>query len=407
MPSVIIAHDLSPADTATLTRDLVLGIITGAGGPTSHTAIIAAQLGIPAVVQAAGVLSAAPGRVGLDGSTGTVITDPTPEVAESLVARDRARLELQADGVGPGATSDGHPVQVLANIGTLDDALLASRADVEGVGLFRTEFLFPDRDQPPSVAEQTEAYTRVFDAFAGRKVVVRTLDAGADKPLAFANLGEEANPALGVRGLRLHRELRHLLDDQLEALAAAQYSTSADVWVMAPMVATPSEASWFAALGRAAGLPTVGTMIEIPAAALRSGQVLADCDFASIGTNDLSQYLFAADRMDGRLAPLLSGWQPALWSTIRACVSGADGKPVGICGEIAGDPLLALVVTGAGVSSLSMATARTGLVRTALHRHDFATCRAMLQAVLESASPEEARSAVMALVDSDLAAVLA
>ena len=405
-PRVIIAQDLAPADTATLDPELVLGIITEGGGVTSHTAILAAQLGIPAVVQAAGILAAAPQTVGLDGSSGEVFVNPDAGTASRLEERNHLRLSLQELAGGPGATKDGHRIQILANIGTVDDALRAAKADVEGSGLFRSEFLFLDRPDAPSVDEQTETYTKVFQAFGSRKVVIRTLDAGADKPLAFADLGKEENPALGVRGLRLQRVREDLLDDQLTAIARAAEATGAVAWVMAPMVATAEEAKWFTGKCRAAGLPTAGTMVEVPAAALRSKHVMAECDFASIGTNDLSQYTFAADRMEGRLAGLLTGWQPALWELIVATVEGADGKPVGICGEVGGDPLLALVAAGAGISSLSMATGKVGVVKAALAKHDLATCKAMLDAVLDAVSPEEAKAAVLELVDQEIAAIL-
>ena len=406
-PSVLVALDLAPADTATLDPEMVLGIVTEAGGVTSHTAIHAAQLGIPAVVQAAGVMVARPAVVGLEGTSGEVVLEPSDDGAAALVQRNERRLALQEMASGPGVTEDGHPVQLLANIGTVDDALRAAKADVEGSGLFRSEFLFLDRADAPSVEEQTATYTQVFAAFGSRKVVVRTLDAGADKPLAFADWGEEEHPALGVRGLRLQRARTDLLDAQLTALARARGATGADVWVMAPMVATAEESAWFTERCREAGLPKAGTMVEVPAAAVRSADVLAACDFASIGTNDLSQYLFAADRMDGRLAALLNGWQPALWELIVATVRGAGDKPVGICGEVGGDPLLALVAAGAGITSLSMAVGKVGGVKAALARHDLATCQAMLAAVLASSSPESARAAVLALVDEEIRDLLA
>lgn len=404
-PSVIVARDLAPADTAGLDPSRVLGIVTEAGGVTSHTAILAAQLGIPAVVSAGGITQAEPATVALDGSTGEVIVDPDEATAAQLAGRGERLAALEALGSGPGRTKDGRGVQVLANIGTADDARAAAAADVEGSGLFRTEFLFLDRPDAPSVDEQTETYRAVFEAFAGRKVVVRTLDAGADKPLKFADLGEEENPALGVRGLRLQRERDDLLTAQLTALSRAAEASGADVWVMAPMVATAEESAWFVERCRAAGLATVGTMVEVPATAVRASRVLAPCDFASIGTNDLSQYLFAADRMDGRLAGLLSGWQPALWELIVATVRGAGEKPVGICGEVGGDPLLALVAVGAGVASLSMAPRKAPLVKAMLASHTVAACEEMLQAVLDADSPTEARERVLGIVEGDVASL--
>jgi phosphotransferase system enzyme I (PtsI) len=298
-------------------------------------------------------------------------------------------------------TSDGHPVALLANIGTAQDAESAGVLDVEGVGLFRTEFLFLGQERAPSLEEQVTVYTRVFEAFGSRRVVVRTLDAGADKPLAFADLGPEDNPALGRRGLRLSAERPELLDTQLTALATAARATGADVRVMAPMVATAEESAWFARRVREHGLPVVGVMIEVPAAALRARHVLAEVDFASIGTNDLAQYTLAADRMQGELATLLDPWQPAVLDLVAAaCDGGRDkGKPIGVCGEAAADPLLALVLTGLGVSSLSMAPTRVPAVRAALRMHDLSTCTAMAAAARAARSPQDARDAVLALAN--------
>ncbi|MCL1841030.1 MAG: PEP-utilizing enzyme, partial [Propionibacteriaceae bacterium] len=339
-PSILVATDLAPADTALLDPALCLALVTTQGGPTSHTAILAAQLGIPAVVQAAGLDVATGTVLALDGGSGQVVVAPSPAEQDEFRARQARRTAALADSSAPGATKDGHRVELLANIGTLADAEAAARQAVEGVGLFRTEFLFLDRDDAPTVAEQTEIYTGVLRAFGNRHVVIRTLDAGADKPLAFADLGPEANPALGRRGLRLGRVREDILDAQLEALAAAQQATGADLWVMAPMVGTVEETRWFTQRAKAAGIGRAGVMIEIPAAALRSRQVLAVADFASLGTNDLQQYTMAADRLQGDLATLLNPWQPAVLDVIAAACQGAseNGKPIGVCGESGGDP---------------------------------------------------------------------
>ena len=233
-------------------------------------------------------------------------------------------------------------------------------------------------------------------------MVVRTLDAGADKPLSFADLGEEENPALGRRGLRLSQAREDLLTDQLEALAAAgQAVPDAELWVMAPMVATVEEANWFAERARAAGLAKVGVMVETPAAAIRARQVLEEVDFASSGTNDLSQYTMAADRMQGELAELLSPWQPAVLSMIRETCRGgeATGKPIGVCGEAGGDPLMALVLVGLGVKSLSMAPGKVRAVRAALRLHDFDTCRQMANFAVDARTAAGAREAVFNLAD--------
>jgi phosphotransferase system enzyme I (PtsI) len=405
-PCVIVAHDLAPAETSRLQRNLVLAIVTESGGPTSHTAILAAQMGIPAVVQLPRAVSLPAGTVlAVDGTTGEVFVNPDPATQADLVTRSERRARALGAASGPGTTSDGHPVALLANIGTAADAERAGKLDVEGVGLFRTEFLFLERETAPTVDEQVDVYTRVFEAFGRRRVVVRTLDAGADKPLAFADLGPEENPALGRRGLRLSAERPELLDTQLTALAAAASGTSADVRVMAPMVATPEEAAWFARRVREHGLGTVGVMIEVPAAALRSRHVLAEVDFASIGTNDLAQYTLAADRMQGELATLLDPWQPAVLDLVAAaCDGGRDtGKPIGVCGEAAADPLLALVLTGLGVSSLSMAATRVPAVRAALRMHDLRTCTAMAAAARASRSPQDAREAALGMADKLIA----
>ena len=401
-PSVLAAVDLAPAETATLSVETCLGIITSAGGPTSHTAILAAQLGIPAIVQAAGILDVPFGTtVALDGGVGEIIVDPSEAEQQALADRKARRERALAAGSGKGMTRDGHPVQLLANIGTVGDAHKAAGQDVEGAGLFRSEFLFLDRDTAPTVEEQTATYTEILEAFGDRKVVVRTLDAGADKPLAFADLGHEENPALGRRGIRLGAVRLDLLEDQLQALANAQKATGGKLWVMAPMIATRQEARWFAEKVRAVGLPKVGVMIEVPAAALRSFDVLSEVDFASLGTNDLGQYTMAADRMQGELAELLNPWQPALLDVIYyACDGGAKtGHPVGVCGESGGDPLMALVLTGLGVTSLSMAPSKVRAVRTALALHDYAQCQQMAAAARASVGPKEARDVVISMAD--------
>lgn len=401
-PSVLAAVDLAPAETATLSVETCLGIITSAGGPTSHTAILAAQLGIPAIVQANGILDVAEGTVvALDGGVGEIIVNPSEAEQAALADRKARREKALAAGSGKGMTKDGHPVQLLANIGTADDARKAAAQDVEGSGLFRSEFLFLDRDTAPTVEEQTATYTEILEAFGDRKVVVRTLDAGADKPLAFADLGHEENPALGRRGIRLGAVRTDLLDDQLQALANAYKATGGQLWVMAPMIATRQEARWFAEKVRAVGLPKVGVMIEVPAAALRSFDVLSEVDFASLGTNDLGQYTMAADRMQGELAELLNPWQPALLDVIYyACDGGAKtGHPVGVCGESGGDPLMALVLAGLGVSSLSMAPSKVRAVRTALALHDLTQCQQMAAAARASAGPKEARDVVISMAD--------
>jgi phosphoenolpyruvate-protein phosphotransferase (PTS system enzyme I) len=396
-PFVLVALDLAPADTATLDAERVRAIITEEGGPTSHTAILAKSLGIPAVVTVHGATGITEGETVLvDGTEGTVAVAPEEATVTEALEAEQAKLAALEAVSGPGRTADGHPVQLLVNIAGDKDLGPAAAADSEGVGLFRTEFLFLDRPNAPTLEEQQAVYQRVFDAFEGRKVVVRTLDAGADKPLEFVTVPDEPNPALGVRGLRTSRRHPELLEDQLTAVAGAAAASKAQVWVMAPMVSTKSEAAAFAEQVRGHGLSSGGVMVEVPAAAIRARHVAQACDFMSIGTNDLSQYTYAADRMAGELADLLDAWQPALLELVRLTAEAgkAHGKPVGVCGEAASDPLLALVFVGLGVTSLSMAPVSIPGVRAALAAHTLAECRGLATLALDAEDGREARAAV-------------
>lgn len=403
-PSVVVAQDLAPADTAALDLTMVLAIVTEQGGPTGHTAIIARQLGLPCVVQAAGVSELADGViVAVDAAAGIVTVDPGDDLRREFARRGRLEQSFASD-VAPGASSDGTPVGLLANIGTAADAAKLTDSPVEGVGLFRTEVLFLDRVTAPTVEEQSGVYAEVLRALAGRKVVVRTLDAGADKPLAFAHQSDESNPALGVRGYRLVRTMPELLDTQLEALARAQHETGIKAWVMAPMIATPAEARDFATAARAKGLTMVGVMVEIPAAALRAREILAEVDFVSLGTNDLAQYTMATDRTLGELGDLLDPWQPAVLDLIAATAqAGLDlGKPVGVCGESASDPLLALVLAGFGATTLSMSASAVPAVRFSLRRHSTRQQQDIAAAARAAGSAPGARAAALALVDDEV-----
>jgi len=371
-PYVLVAEDLSPADTAGLGPD-VLALVTEKGGPTSHTAILARGRGLPAVVACAGITALADGTsLSVDGTSGEIGVGVSEEEAGRILDGERTERARLAASSGPGRTADGHPVKLLLNIGSAADL----RPGAEGVGLFRTEFLFLDRKRAPSFEEQVAAYTEVLAAGAGT-VVVRTLDAGTDKPLPFLGLPPEHNPALGIRGLRVDRLLPDVLDTQLDAIAEAARASGAEAWVMAPMVTTPGEAAGFARRARARGITRVGVMVEVPAAALRADRLLQEVDFLSIGTNDLSQYTFAADRQHPGLADLLDPAQPALLRLVGMCAEAgrAAGKPVGVCGEAAGDPLLAPVLAGLGVTSLSMAPVCVPAVRDALSHLTLQECR--------------------------------
>ena len=397
VPSVLVAEDLAPADTAGLDAARVVALVTEKGGPTSHTAIIARQLGIPCVVATAGVTRLRTGTpVLVDGSTGEVETEPDPAAAQQRVEAAARSREALASWVGPGATSDGTRVKILANVADGDSARAAAGAPVEGVGLFRTELCFLNRKDEPTVEEQAEVYAEVLSAFgSGRTVVIRTLDAGSDKPIAFATRMGEENPALGVRGLRLAFGNPGLLERQLAAIAAAAERTATSPWVMAPMVATVAEARDFAAQVHEHGL-SAGVMVEVPSAALQAHRMLEHVDFLSIGTNDLTQYTMAADRMAGDLAHLTDAWQPAVLAlvAITAEAGRQAGKPVGVCGEAAADPVLAPALVGMGVTSLSMATAAVRSVGAALGTASMDMCEQAAEAALAQADPMAAREAV-------------
>ncbi|KFZ83556.1 phosphoenolpyruvate-protein phosphotransferase [Amycolatopsis sp. MJM2582] len=388
-PSVLVARDLAPADTAGLDPDKVLALVTEEGGPTSHTAILARALGIPAVVAVRGLLALDAQALAVDGDTGVVeVADPNAEV---VTAAKTGAIEWD----GTGATSDGHRVKVLGNVGSATDAQAAAEAGAEGVGLFRTEFCYLDASSEPSVEEQRKAYTAVLTPFRGKPVIVRTLDAGADKPLAFLEPEDEPNPALGVRGLRVAFDRPEILDRQLDAIAGAAQDSGADVSVMAPMVATAAEAAWFAERVRAAGIARAGVMIEIPAAALTAREILDAVDFVSVGTNDLAQYTFAADRQLGAVAKLNDPWQPGLLRLLKVIGQAAKdtGKPAGVCGEAAADPRLALVLAGLGLTSLSMNAPAVRAVGASLAATTLAECEALADAALATSDPVAARQA--------------
>ena len=399
-PFVLVAEDLAPADAAILDTSLVRALITSGGGPQSHTAIIARSLGLPAVVAARGVQALQDGVVVyVDGTAGTIRTDPGRAEQDAAEAFATAAAGSEAFD-GTGTTADGHQVPLLANVGGAKDAAAAAAAGAQGVGLLRTEFCFLGRDSEPSVEEQVLAYRSVFAAFPGKKVIVRTLDAGADKPLPFLTDSTEPNPALGVRGYRTDATSPGVLKRQLQAIAEAAGDSTAEVWVMAPMISTAQEAAAFAGQCAEAGLATSGVMMEVPSAALSSEAILREVSFGSLGTNDLTQYTMAADRQLGALAALNDSWQPALLRLVQLSVEGAraagDGKPVGVCGEAAADPALAVVLLGLGVSTLSMTARALAGVGAVLKSVTLAQAQELAEVALAAPTAKQARELVRA-----------
>ena len=410
-PGIVLARELTPAEAAGLDPELVRGIATAHGSATAHAAILARALGLPAAVGLGDALLAIEEGTALllDGEAGTLQVDPGEDVLreagerrERLAAR-RAAARERAHELG--AMRDGTRVEVFANLGSAAEAATAVELGAEGVGLLRTEFLFLDRPQLPDEDEQVETLRQIAVALDGRPLVVRTLDAGADKPLPALPMPPEANPFLGVRGIRLTLERPEILATQLRAIlrVAAEHPVKA----MLPMVATLGEVRATRALLEEARTATgidapleLGIMVEIPAAALTAEHLAEHVDFFSVGTNDLTQYTMAAERGDERLAGLLAGPQPAVLRLIKATVdaAAARGRWVGVCGELAGDPAAAVLLAGLGVTELSMAPALVAEAKAALRAVDLADARAAADAALDAEDADEARRLAAALL---------
>ncbi|MHB1570984.1 MAG: phosphoenolpyruvate--protein phosphotransferase, partial [Solirubrobacteraceae bacterium] len=410
-PAILLAADLAPADVAAIDPDSTLGVALAHGSPTSHGAILVRALGLPAVTGLGDQLTAiAEGtQLMLDADAATVQIEPAPAQLERAHERQvhaaQRRARAAAHASEPAITLDGVEIEVMANLGAAEQAAGAVAAGADGVGLLRTEFLFAGRPELPSEEEQVEMLRRTAVALAGRPLVVRTLDAGADKPLPALAMAPEENPFLGVRGIRLELAHPELLATQLRAIlrVAAEHPVRA----MVPMVAALHELlAVRAALDRAREqtgirepLP-LGIMVEIPSAALSARHLAPHADFFSIGTNDLTQYTMAAGRGDARLAPLLAGPQPAVLALVRTTVQAAmqHDRTVAVCGELAGDPAGAVLLAGLGVTELSMAPALIGEVKAALRSISLDGARRAALAALDDEDPVAARSRALALL---------
>ena len=408
--SIAVAADLPPSVTAELDPALLIGIALEAGSPTAHAAILARALGIPAVVGVPGLLEATAGAaiLGLDGGTGEVTIDPDATGREQLESAMAARRELDAADVAlrgtPLATRDAHRVMLGANIGTPEEALAAAEAGAEGIGLFRTEFMFMGRSSAPSVEVQAAAYAEALAPFAGRPVVIRLLDVGGDKQLPYLHHEPESNPFLGVRAIRLAERNRPLLVGQLRAILDAAGRSAAENWIMAPMVSDVADVDLIRELiadaGGSGAAVKVGIMIELPAAAVLADQLAGVVDFFSIGTNDLTQYLLAADRTNPALAVRQDPMHPAVLRSVRAVIDAghARGIPVAVCGELAGDPAGAVVLTGLGIDELSMDPRSFGPVKRALAEVSRAEAADAAARACDARSAGEARATVTELV---------
>ncbi|WP_331326072.1 phosphoenolpyruvate--protein phosphotransferase [Methylorubrum populi] len=416
VPCILIAPDLAPSDTAGLDPARVIGLATAQGGPTSHTAILARTLGIPAAV------AGGPGLLGLpnhtvailDGTTGRLYLDPSEAdiaSAESWRARQREQAEAEArERARPAETRDGHRIAIGANVNNPEQVPLALDQGAEGVGLMRTEFLFLERGDTPGEDDQYATYSGMLKALAGRPLIVRTLDIGGDKQVAHLHLPREENPFLGVRGARLLLRRPDLMEPQLRALyraakdhvpAGAPRGKDAPLSIMMPMITSVPEVLRLReiceAIRREIGAPEVplGIMIEVPAAAIQADVLARHCDFFSIGTNDLTQYTLAIDRQNTELAPEADSLHPAVLRLIRMTCEGAarHGRFVGVCGGIAGDPFGACLLAGLGVHELSMTPRDLPGVKARLRAADSAE----LKALAAQACAQEDAAAVRAL----------
>jgi phosphoenolpyruvate-protein phosphotransferase len=406
---ILVAPDLAPAEAAALDRNAVHGVACAFGGPTSHGAILARSLGIPAVMAAGPALLAVGDGVTLvlDGEAGTVTVDPPAEAVRAAEARQEVRrrrdAEAHAQAHRPAVTRDGVSRVVAANLAAAAEVEAAVAAGADGVGLLRSEFLFLASDTLPSEDEQEAVYRTVAEALAGRPLTLRTLDAGADKPLPGLPLPAEANPFLGVRGIRLGLRHPEVLATQLRA--ALRVAADHPLRLLFPMVATLDELlqarrilesarATLAACGvRVPEHVEVGIMVEVPSAALTAGAFAAHVDFFSMGTNDLAQYVLAADRGNAELASLGDALHPAVLllidRTVRA--AAAAGRWVGVCGELAGDPLAIPVLIGLGVRELSMAPARVPAAKQVVRETSFAAAEALARDALRLSSASDVR----------------
>jgi phosphoenolpyruvate-protein phosphotransferase len=409
-----VATDLDPSAVATLRPELVAGIALAGGAPTGHAAIVARALGIPLVLGLGSALATMVGDEGdvegaVDGSDGRLLIEPS---ADDVFELERVVAAAAAGVVGSSATAVSNGVSIVANVASALEAEAAVRAGAEGIGLVRTELLFLGRSTPPSVGEQRSTYARILEVMGDRPVVFRTLDVGGDKPAEWQSAGAEANPALGVRGLRLGLRRPDLLGDQFAALLQA--AAGRELRVMLPMVATREEIDQareqleavrrrLASEGLAAASTVqLGVMIEVPSAAVMADSLAETADFFSIGTNDLVQYVMAVDRTNSELTDLASALQPAVLRLIDGVVRAARvrGRHVAVCGEAAADPAVIPFLVGLGVTDLSVGPGSVAAARSLVANLDVAWCRGLAARALAAASLEEVQALVASRPDA-------
>lgn len=385
-PVVVMAHDLFPSDTATLDRKNVLGIVTEVGGQTSHSAIIARSYGIPALLGVTGCMEQVQEgtQVCVDAVDGELITEPDAAYLAALQEKkavfEQVREDTERYRREEGRTADGTRIEVELNVGDPNEKELSASAYTDGVGLFRTEFLYMGRRDLPDEDEQAEVYRRVLESFRGKPVILRTLDIGGDKKLESMQLPSEENPFLGNRALRLCLEHKEMFRTQLRACLRA--SVYGQLWLMFPMVGgledlraakeqlEQAKKELDARGERYSKDVKVGIMVEIPSAALIAEAVAAESDFASIGTNDLTQYTLAADRMSPSVSEYYRFYHPSLFRLIGnvATAYRRQGKPVSVCGEMGGDPAAAAALVGLGIRRLSLGSSSVPRIKKMLSK---------------------------------------
>lgn len=405
--SILVAYDLTPSETAQLNLDNVLGFITDIGGRTSHTSIMARSLELPAIVGTNDVTSRVNtgDYVVLDAINNAVYVNPTEEEIARLRALEQKYKEEKAELIKlkdlPAVTLDGRQVDVCANIGTIRDIDGAERNGAEGVGLYRTEFLFMDRDQLPSEEEQFQAYKAVVEAMKNRLVILRTMDIGGDKDLPYMNLPKEMNPFLGWRAIRIALDRREILNAQLRAVLRA--SAFGKLAVMFPMIISVEEVRELKAVLetlkqqlREEGKDfdeniQVGVMVETPSAAVNAKFLAKEVDFFSIGTNDLTQYILAVDRGNELISHLYNPLTPSVLSLIKQVIdaSHAEGKWTGMCGELAGDEKATILLLGMGLDEFSMSAISVPKIKKLIRNVNYQDAQDLAKEVLQQPTAED------------------
>jgi phosphoenolpyruvate-protein phosphotransferase len=408
-PAVIVANDLPPSAIIEFKKEFVLAICTAQGSPTSHASILSRALGIPA---AAGLADAIPylkngDELIVDGFSGTVILEPDENTAayyrQQLADEEKKRSDNQDQPPVPAVTMDGRRINTFANVSTAEDAALALKIGADGIGLFRTEFLFSDRQSPPSEEEQFQVYTEILRDFGRKTAIMRTVDLGGDKPAGYLHAKAEINPLLGLRSTRLALQHKDILQEQLLALLRA--SAIANVAIMFPMISTLPEAQAVNALVTECkaildkrGQPynpsiNIGLMIETPSAAIMADKLLQQFDFASIGTNDLAQYTLAADRTNPHVSKFVDALDPAVLRLIQAAVQAAHqaGKRIGLCGELAAEPTAVPVLLGLGLDEFSMNPRAIPVIKDKIHQYSLNEAQDIAKNAVNLASAQQVR----------------